>query len=320
MYWAEMKQMAGVIMFTFILIHFSWRDSRFIYYFYVLYIIKFLYIFFYAYQNGLFQVDLSSERFELQELNANVFGYFGFFAIISSFMLMTFTLKRQKRFYYILFFIIFCLVIVAGVLAASRATLIISAISFVLLLLVRYFYPLSIRSVFPLCFIILSIVISVTYLNSTLQNSLIKSRFDAKEDSRYDLLSKAIEVGKENPILGVGSGNFVLYNPDRQFSHNSFAELWATSGGISLIVFILILGDILRAIKAYNKLSKNKKIMLYFVVVWLTYCVYNLFYVFYINFFMLDFLFLIRVHLEYLKRAKLKLIKSRRAAMVPRAL
>ena len=136
LYWAEMKEMIGVVIFSFVLIHFSWRNPRYIYFFYVLYIIKFLYIFFYAYQNGLFQVDLNSQRFELQDLNANVFGYFGFFALISSFMLMTFTVKPQKIFYYVFFFVVFALVIIAGVLAASRATLIVSIISFVLLLMV----------------------------------------------------------------------------------------------------------------------------------------------------------------------------------------
>lgn len=311
LFWAAIKDMTGVVMFSFILICFSWKNSRYIYYFYFLYIVKFIYIFYYAYQNGLFAIDLTSERFNRDQLNSNVFGYFGFFALIGSFLLATYTKKAQKLFYTILFFIVFVLVVTAGILAASRATLIISITAFILLLLIKYLYPISLRSVFPLILIVVSIFVISKYLDSTFQSSLVKARFDTKEDSRFDLLSRAIDVGKEHLVLGVGSGNFVLYNSARAFSHDSFAELWATNGVAALVLFILMLAEIFRNIRSYGKLSGDKKNSYYFIVIWLTYFVYNFFYVFYVSFFMLAFIFLIRIHIEHLKTVRSKKINKR---------
>jgi len=310
LYLNEIKKILQCFMFIFVLIRFSRSNFRYIYYFYVLYIIKFIYIFYYAYQNGLFTVDVNSERFNLDELNANVFGYFGFFGLVGSFLLATYTQKLQKTFYNILFFIIFGLVITAGILAASRATLLISVIAFGLLMMIKYLYPITIRSLIPIVLMVLSMVFIGKNLDNTLQNSFVKGRFDTKEDSRFELLSKAFDVGKDNLVLGVGSGNFVLYNQTRQFSHNSFAELWANNGVVALILFVLILAHALKKIREYLKLGGNKKNALYFLVIWASYCVYNFFYVFYINFFMLAFIFLIMMHLEYLKIVRVSLIKK----------
>ncbi len=314
LYLNEIKKILECIMFIFVLIRFSRSNFRYIYYFYILYIVKFIYIFYYAYQNGLFTVDVSSERFNLDDLNANVFGYFGFFALVGSFLLITYTQKLQKTFYNILFFAIFVLVITAGILAASRATLLISIVAFGLLMIIKYLYPITLRSLIPIILIALSAIFVSKYLDSTLQNSFVKGRFDTKEDSRFDLLFRAFDVGKDNLILGVGSGNFVLYNQTRQFSHNSFAELWANNGVIALILFILILAEPLKRIREYLRLGGNKKNSLYFLIIWASYCVYNFFYVFYINFFMLAFIFLIMMHLEYLKTVRVSQIKKNQLA------
>ena len=315
LYWAEIKEMTGVVMFSFILIRFCWNDPRYIYYFYILYIIKFLFIFYYAYQNGLFAVDFSSERFNLDELNANVFGYYGFFALIATFLLANYTKKFQKALYITLFFIVFALVIVAGILAASRATLLISTISFALLIIIKYLYPISFKSVLPIILIAVSIIFISKYLDTAFENSLIKARFDAKSDSRYDLLSRAYEVGSENILFGVGCGNFVLYNPARAFSHDSFAELWANNGAMGMILFILLLIEILISVRQYYKLSGDKKTSGYFIVIWTTYCFYNFFYVFYVSFFLLAFIFLIRMHVEYLKKVS-RVNAAKRKALV----
>jgi hypothetical protein len=315
LYWAEIKAILGVVMFSFVLIHFCWKNYRYIYFFYFLYIVKFLYIFLYAYQNGLFAVDLNSERFGLDELNSNVFGYFGFFALIGAFLLATHTQKFQKKFYTFLFYFIFILVVTAGILAASRGTLVVAIIAFTLLLIIRYLYPISLRSVFPLMLIAISAIAIIVYLDNNFQNSLILARFDVKEDSRYSLLLTAFQLGSENPIFGVGAGNFVLYNPEKVFTHNSFAELWATNGAVALILFILILTEVFKNINRYTKLGGDKKISYYFMIIWGTYCIYNFFYVFYINLFMLGFLFLIRIHLEHLNTIRSKnLIKKKQIA------
>ena len=102
------------------------------------------------------------------------------------------------------------------------------------------------------------------------------------------------------------SGNFVLYNPKREFSHNSFAELWANNGVAALVLFVLMLLEVFRNIRQYIKIGGDKKIAYYFMIIWATYCTYNFFYVFYISFSMIAFIFLIGVHVEHLKKNRLK--------------
>lgn len=297
LYWAEIKIMVGCVMFCYILINLAWNNPRYVYYFYILYIIKFLFIFLYAYQHGLFFVNLNTERFGLEELNANKFGYFGFFAVVASFLLAEYTEKRQKFIFQSLFYICFLLVIIAGMLAASRATVLISVIVFSLFLIIKYLYPFSSRSVLPLILFILGIFLINYFFASTFNNSLLKSRFEVTEDSRYNLILNATEVGKEHWVFGVGSGNFITYSRSKQFSHSSYTELWANNGALGLILFILILVEFIRKIRKYVRFGGSKKIAGYFYVIWITYCVYNLFYVFYINFFLIGFFFLVRIHL-----------------------
>ncbi len=301
LYLAEIRAMIGVVMFAFTVITFSWTKPRHIYFLYILYIVKFLFIIFYAYQKGLFASNISTERFGLEELNSNVFGYFGFFALISSFLLAQYSPRKQKIVFEFVFYSVFCLVIVAGFFAASRAALLITVLAFSLLLLIRFFFPFSKKTVIFLAAATVSFFTITYYFENTFENSLLKSRLEINEDSRSNLFARAIEVGKDNLIFGVGSGNFILYTSEKQFSHSSYSELWANNGAVALIIYFLMLGEFFVCVGRYYKLSRNKKVSGYFFVIGMTYCLYNMFYVFYISFTMLAFLFLVRIHLEHLK-------------------
>jgi O-antigen ligase len=77
----------------------------------------------------------------------------------------------------------------------------------------------------------------------------INTIFEAKgasENSRIELWNTAIDMGIENPILGVGPGNWTenarrLTDSERVYGHphNDILNIWATSGGLGLITFLV---------------------------------------------------------------------------------
>ena len=304
LFWSEMKKMLGVLMFSFLLISFSWRKPKFIFYLYILYIFKFIFIFFYAYQNRLFSTDFTSERFNLPDLNGNTFGYYGFFALISSAFLIDFIRKRNKLFITFCLILIFGLMMVAGVFTASRATILIGFVTFFLILIVQFLYPFSRRTLYHLFLISIPTIIFSFYFKNIFNNSLLKTRLDKSHDARIDILKRAGEVGYNHPYFGVGAGNFILYNKYHAFSHSTYAELWANNGLLGLLIFILIFVDYFLNVRRIYKRGNRNRIVLYFFLFGIMYCIYNFFYVFYLEPYMLGFFFLVRIHLE--------LVKSRR--------
>ena len=78
------------------------------------------------------------------------------------------------------------------------------------------------------------------------------SIFDSEQDTtgsreaRKQLLREAAEAFKQNPLFGIGAGQFVNYNPDgRQEAwretHNTFLQVAAELGLVGLFVFLTIL-------------------------------------------------------------------------------
>jgi O-antigen ligase len=316
-YWNNIRTMLGVVMFLFILVRFTWVSPRYIYYFYLLYILKFFYIFFYAYQHGLFAVDTESERFNLDELNANVFGYFGFFALSGVFLLITFTKSVHRNIHRILFCIVFIMIVVAGILAASRATLLVCVLTFIVLLMVNYLYPFSKRSIIFIVITALTVFLLYKNFQNAFENSLIGNRFEAKEDSRYSLITKAIEIGEQHPFFGVGAGNFAFFNAERVFSHNAFTEVWANNGAVGLILYLMFLFEFFKNIRQYLRLGGQKKIAFYFGIIWAAYCIYNFFYVFYEYFFLPGFIFVVAIHMAKLRQQLLINIKNKYSLSEP---
>jgi O-antigen ligase len=128
----------------------------------------------------------------------------------------------------------------------------------------------------------------------------LERRFENEysEDSRYVLIKEAIEVGFENPIFGVGPGNFGQYSTEKVFSHCSFTELFANNGVIGLILFLVLFQKLFKSIKILYFRKNGDKVPVYLFVGVVVYFIYNLFYVFYLNLNLFGFLFVMIGHIH----------------------
>jgi O-antigen ligase len=63
------------------------------------------------------------------------------------------------------------------------------------------------------------------------------SREEASAENRRDMVVKALEIWVDNPILGIGAGQFTIKGGFGTYSHNNYVELLANLGVIGLLLF-----------------------------------------------------------------------------------
>lgn len=297
----QIRQITGVFLLCYIIIRFCFVNPKYIYIFYLLYIIRFIYIFYYAQQHDLF---VPTERFNIDELNANEFGYFGFFSIISAFTIWQSVKNNLLKLFLFLFFVLcLALSVIACFYAASRAGMIMSILTAAFLVFIHYFYPLSKKTFYGSILLIIIAMTVVPIMTYYYHGSILETRFQIEsleDESRYGLMLLALEAGFKNPIFGVGPGNFILYSGVYAgFSHCSYTELLANNGLVALGLFISILYYFYnKNRKLYSLGNNSRKNAMFFYGFIFFYCLYNFFYVFYLNLFMMGFLYLGLAHLE----------------------
>ena len=118
---------------------------------------------------------------------------------------------------------------------------------------------------------------------------------------------KAIEIGIDNPVIGVGAGNYAIIPKEIEpgsFSHNTFTEVFANFGIIGLIIYLKML--LLLTFKILkNFRTKNIKIRIInyqFLLFFLGFLIYNTLYVVYLSTIFMHFLFVIYAHIVYIDR------------------
>ena len=127
-----------VYLFCFIIITLT-NNGQYIHWLYLLFIVKFMFTFYYSVINfNLLSVNISNERFNEDELNANVFGYYAYFATFSSFILSITLTGLKKYLAFIGIFICTALSMIAAIYTASRQILIIQGILLISLFFIRY--------------------------------------------------------------------------------------------------------------------------------------------------------------------------------------
>lgn len=298
----ELKKVLGVFLLCYIFIYFGLENIAYIHFIYFLYIVKFFVVFIYGINHGL--EEATNERFSMDELNANYYGYYGFFTVISAFFIWQGLkhIRRLKNLLPPLYIIAIFGSVMACFYAASRAGIAISLTIAASFILIYYFYPFSKRYFWGIMLIIIVVMILVPVLNHYYQNSFLQKRMvieDIKEESRYELISRAIQVGLQNPIFGVGPGNFIRLNDQKAFSHCSYTELFANNGIIGLLIYLIILKYFYkRNWQLYQMSQDGRKQSFYFYSFILLFTLYNFFYVFYTSLFLLAFFFLVLVHVE----------------------
>ena len=236
------------------------------------------------------EVNLSLIDRDENLMDPNYYGYFSFIGISSLFIL-----KSIKNNLVIRIGIV-CLILISfffSIVNASRATFIIT----IIISFLGYFFDVlsSGNSKLKIFFysLILSLIILFIYDNfsNNLLDQLLFKRFESLEtveSPRQFHTRKAIEIGLQNPVFGVGAGNYSIV-PKRiefgSFSHNTFTEIFANFGFIGLSLYLYLLYIVFKRLK--NRL-RNKHIfkshfIIQLLVVFFVFQVYSIFYVVYLD-------------------------------------
>lgn len=301
----EMRELIGVFLLCFIFVRFCFDNPRYTMILFSLYICKFFTIVYFGYKHGLLT---SEERFDIEEIDANSFGYYGFFAIVSSFFIWKESMSRTKILpiirvsFFILFIICVALSLFTCFVAASRAGIIMSIVITVMFFSIKYFYPISKRTVFFVIIFSVFAIVLFPVLSKVYEGSILNRRFEIeslRDETRYGLFVRAVEVGIQNPILGVGPGNFYLHTGYRNFSHSTYSELFANNGILALSLFLMMLHySFKRTFFLASIGSTQSKDAFYFFCFFLVYSFYNMFYGFHTKLFLLGFFFVVLLKLE----------------------
>lgn len=236
------------------------------------------------------EVNLSLIDRDESLMDPNYYGYFSFIGISSLFIL-----KSIKNNLVIRIGII-CLILISfffGIVNASRATFIIT----ILISVLSYSFDIfksgksKFKILFSLLFFLLVILSTYIFFTDNLLDQLLFQRFEALEtveSPRQFHARKAIEIGLQNPVFGVGAGNYSVV-PKRyefgSFSHNTFTEVFANFGLIGLSLYSYLQYIIFKRLK--NRL-RNKHIfkshfIIQLLIVFFVFQVYSIFYVVYLD-------------------------------------
>jgi O-antigen ligase len=265
-------------------------------------------------------VEMGGEqRIEESEITANTYGYYIFTGLFSLFLLYTTNrLNKAHRIIYIVIITVASIFSLWLILAsASRGAAII-----VSLLIGGNIFIISVTSkktilkkvIISIFFFVGIFYFAVFFTNTFLNDSYLLVRFlDLNErlTPRAYHFNKAIEIGLDNPILGVGAGNYAVVPKlieEGSFSHNSFAEAFANFGSIGIFIYFMIYYSLLKRILKNLKTNNIKlKIINYQILLFmLLFIVYNVLYVVYLNNNFMHFLFVIYAQLLLIDRFETK--------------
>ncbi|MDA9325353.1 O-antigen ligase family protein [Flavobacteriales bacterium] len=247
-------------------------------------------------------------------LNANTYGYYVFTGLFSLFILYSYRQNRKQKIIFSIVIVFVCFYSMLVILAsASRgASIIISIVIIGNMFIINFASKKGILkkaivlTIFSIGLFYLFIFISENYLN----DSYLLRRFnnlEERETPRDFHSRKAIEIGSDHPLFGVGSGNYAvvpkIIEPG-SFSHNTFTEIFANYGSIGCVIYFLMLfrvgSKILKNLNINNEKTRiiNYQILFFFFM----FLIYSTLYVVYLNTTFMHFLFVIYAHTLLIER------------------
>lgn len=246
----------------------------------------------YAYNNLLdIVVANAGKRLSDDSLNANLFGYLLVSATFITFYWGCISRGFVRRMAHILFLAIIPTSFILAILTASRQILILEVPMIGIYLFFRYGKPKA--KFFLVGIVVIGIVgfVGADYATKYYQESELSKRSEVRaiDDPRVVLIKDAIRIGCEYPITGVGPGNFKLNTPEGCFSHNSYLELFANNGLFASVIYIIIVGRFIRHAYRARRKGADNTIANCFLTYGIFYAIDNVFYVFYINPWLLSF-------------------------------
>lgn len=197
--------------------------------------------------------------------NLRVFGpfespnYLAMFLVPAFFLslpVLSLTQKKTKPVYF-LSLIPFAITVVAIVMTDSRAGLIAFALSFIALLgLKMQQRPKAVKTGLIVLGLIVMSISGWLLLGQTLNRQ-------GSNDARHAIYTYAWEIGRDNPVLGIGLDGFSAEITERSqenakfqaetlsyayHPHNLYLQLWLSLGLAGLVVFLLILIHFFRSV------------------------------------------------------------------------
>jgi len=227
--------------------------------------------------------------------NANAYSYFSYFANIS---LCYLYLNYRKKYLMILLLVLSVIFVLFSFVTQSRSGLLLLVFTNVIF----WIFILRNNSKNPLLnigrFVVILGVLVFMALRfiSIFENSDIKDRLIQKDEStleREGLIQEGIDMFFDSPVIGIGIGQFSHYSSTRQFSHNSFVEIFAEQGFIGGFLLLFIFGvPTLKSLKNLLLFPGSEYARLNFLF-FFTFLTYNNVYVFYKFSFSMTYFFLI---------------------------
>jgi len=246
------------------------------------------------------------ERATDEKFNANDMSVFLFYAVCATFVFGEIFSGYKRKLSRIFLFVFIAIIPYFSLITMSRQIFVI-AIPFCLFSIIYRYNPFSSIKQLVVYGVLLAIFISIAYYYylPIYEASIFVERLssDVTEDSRVALLIGGFLLGLQNPLLGVGPGNVLLYF-NGHFTHSSYAELFAASGLFPLVLFIFLIAKFI--IVQWRRYNQTKdKLFMYFFVTGLFWAAYNFFYAFYSSLWLMCFLFLLISHSnQYYKELK----------------
>jgi putative inorganic carbon (hco3(-)) transporter len=117
------------------------------------------------------------------------------------------------------------------------------------------------RAVAALAFVVLIVVFLAAMPGG--YSTRITSIFDSASDptgsaqERRDLLERAAVVAMNNPIIGVGMGNYHTYSLRERKAHNSYLEIAAELGLMGLMAYLVMIFAPLRSLRRVERKSHD---------------------------------------------------------------
>ena len=271
---------------------------------YVIYLLFFIALLYYAYFNILSIIDVSEERMQDDNVNANMFAYYTSFTTFSLFIL-SYCSTNKKRLFNVLFLGMIPLSFIVALLTGSRQTLLVQIPLIASLLGVKYVRNGKGVLVFSLI-ILVAILLFFSFGEGMYEHSTLAHRNELSvgDDERTFLIKDAFRVGFNNIVLGVGPGCYKLVNPTHHYAHCAYAELIACSGLPALAIYVSMLIIFIKTqIKRYYA-SKNR-LFLSFALFGVIFSFQNLFYAFYLLPWLMSFFVLVSSHSNSIFKKKL---------------
>lgn len=271
---------------------------------YVIYLLFFIALLYYAYFNILSIIDVSEERMQDDNVNANMFAYYTSFTTFALFIL-SYCSTNKKRLFNVLFLGMIPLSFIVALLTGSRQTLLVQIPLIASLLGVKYVRNGKGVLVFSMI-ILVAILLFFSFGEGMYEHSTLAHRNELSvgDDERTFLIKDAFRVGFNNIVLGVGPGCYKLVNPTHHYAHCAYAELIACSGLPALAIYVSILIIFIKTqIKRYYA-SKNR-LFLSFALFGVIFSFQNLFYAFYLLPWLMSFFVLVSSHSNSIFKKKL---------------